>query len=309
MTATASLTLTGSVAALAAALQAFDAASDRGAQPAYNPSGLDTSAAGNFLPDIQTASISTGAGTLAPTLTPSDQSGDVSTPTVPMPTTFTVSTTTPTAPTGEDEDEGGEASDGTGVDAEGLPWDERVHSSSKKKTAKGLWVAVRNGPKGAELVAIKDELRGVTQQTLPMPAVSEPVQPVAVPMPAVDTGTSVMMPAPVPMPVAVPMPAVSEPVQQVTMQPAPIPMPVASEPVAPVEAPAELVPLATAPVLEWDFAKLMGVLGPKIGAGTITTDYLVQVCQKYGLNAVTDTAQKPEVIPHLIGQFQADGVW
>jgi len=291
MTATASLTLTGSVAALAAALQAFDEYGEDAPQIVGNA-----------------ASINTGTGIPAPTLTPSEPSGDVLTPTVPMPTTFNVSTTTPTAPTGEDED--GEPSDGTGLDVEGLPWDARIHSSSKKKTAKGVWVSVRNSPKGAELAAIKDELRGMIQQPLPMPAVSEPVQPVAVPMPAVDTSTSLMMPAPVPMPV--PMPAVSEPVQPsmpVTMQPAPIPMPVASEPVAPVEAPAALVPLATAAVLEWDFAKLMGVLGPKIGAGAITTDYLVQVCQKYGLNAVTDTAQKPEVIPQLIGQFQADGVW
>ena len=42
---------------------------------------------------------------------------------------------------GEDEEDGDET-DGSGTDAEGLPWDDRIHSSSKKKTAKGLWVAV-----------------------------------------------------------------------------------------------------------------------------------------------------------------------
>lgn len=44
------------------------------------------------------------------------------------------------------------------VDVEGLPWDERIHSSNKKKTAKGVWVA-RRGVDDITRVAVIRELR------------------------------------------------------------------------------------------------------------------------------------------------------
>lgn len=270
---TASLTLTGSVAALTAALAAFEAAQD----------GSTVTPVGNPLPAATpaTPSTDTGAGTLPPMPIPSSPSGDASIPTVPMPSMSPVSTTTPTIPTGEDEDEeAGEASDGTGVDAEGLPWDERIHSSSKKKTAKGLWAARKGGPKGAELAAIKDELRGVTQVPMPLPVVEQPVAPVAAPVPMP------VMPPPVPMPAPVIEQPVAAPV-------APPPMPVA----APVTA-----------TEEWDFAKLMAQIGPKMGS-VIDPQYLAQVCQHYGIGAITDTATKPELIGQIVAQFQADGRW
>lgn len=257
---TASLTLTGSVAALAAALQAFDAASE-GNPPAVT----------------QTGSTDTGLGTVAPMPLPSDPSGAASTPIAPMPTTLPDLTDS-------DDDEDGEASDGSGLDAEGLPWDERIHSSSKKKTAKGVWAAVRNGPKGEALAAIKDELRGVTQAEMPLPTPAPVMAPLPVPMPV--AAPPVMAPLPVPMPVPMPVAA------------APVPMPVA-EPVA--------APAATE---EWDFAKLMAHIGPKMGmGGVIDPTYLAAVCQHYGIGSITDSATKPEVISQLVAQFQADNRW
>jgi hypothetical protein len=249
---TASLTLTGSVAALAAALQAFDAAS---------------ADAGNS-PRVQTPptpSTDTGLGTVAPMPLPSAPSGAALTPIAPMPSTLPDSTDS-------DDDEDGEASDGSGLDAEGLPWDERIHSSSKKKTAKGVWAAVRNGPKGEALAAIKDELRGVTQAEMPLP-----------------TPTPVMAPLPVPMPVA------AAPVMAPLPVPMPVPMPVAAAPAA---------------TEEWDFAKLMAHIGPKMGmGGVIDPTYLAAVCQHYGIGSITDSATKPEVISQLVAQFQADSRW
>jgi hypothetical protein len=286
-----SLTITGSAAALAAAMRVVEDIDGFkggvGVGYDYNPSGLDTAATGNSPSEpTVTPSINTGAGIPQPMPDPSAANGVASTPTVPMPTMSPVSTTTPSGPTGE-----GEPSDGTGLDAEGLPWDARIHSSTKTKTAKGLWTAVRNGPKGAELAAIKAQLRGAPQQPVPMPAVSEPVVVAPVPMPAVSEPVAAM-PTPAPVPMPIPMPAVSEPLPVAAM-----PTPAPAAPVEPV-----------AVTQEWDFAKLMGVIGPKIGT-TISTEYLVGVCQKYGIAAVTDTATKPEVIPQLIAQFQADGVW
>lgn len=252
---TASLTLTGSIAALSAALAAFEAAQQ-----------------GNSLPETQTASTDTGAGIPQPMPLPSAPSGVAAIPPAPIPST------SPDSTDSEDDEEGDET-DGTGVDADGLPWDERIHSSSKKKTAKGVWAKRRGGPSGDELAAIEAELRGETQQPLPMPT----------PAPAA--------------PVVPPMPAPAAPVEPVAA-PVPAPMPAPAAPVAPpVPTPAP-APGAE----EWDFAKLMTHMGPKMGS-VIAPDYLAQVVQKFGLNAITDAATKPEVISQLVAQFQADGVW
>lgn len=302
---TASLTLTGSVAALAAALQAFEAAQrneyeglnwhkmealgepdtgSRSVAPLGNPQPAATPA---------TPSTDTGAGIPQPMPTLSVPSGAAPIPTVPMPSMSHVSTITPPIPTGEDDEEDGADTDGSGTDAEGLPWDARIHSSSKKKTDKGLWAARRGGPKGEELAAIKDELRGVTQVPMPLPV----VEPVAL--------TPVPMPPPVieqPVAAVVPMPAVMPP-------PVPMPQPVAAPAPEPVAAPLPL-PTAAAPAAaeEWDFAKLMAQIGPKMGT-TIDPQYLAQVCQHYGIGAITDTATKPELIGQLVAQFKADGRW
>lgn len=59
-------------------------------------------------------------------------------------------------------------SDGEGVDADGLPWDERIHSSSKKKTAKGVWVR-RRGLQDAEYEEVKAEITGAEPVAQPLP--------------------------------------------------------------------------------------------------------------------------------------------
>ena len=188
------LTLTGSVAALTAAMQAFDAVDGEAGNPA--------------------PSTSTGAGTPAPMPQPS-----APTPAVPMPTA-------PTPSTGSDDDgeEDGDPSDGSGLDSNGLPWDERIHSSSKKKGKDGTWNKRRGGPSGDELAAIEAELRGDHQQgdvtpTAPMP------QPTPAPTPAPT------MPMPT-APTVPPMPTHSEPVEQ-PAPPMPQPTPAAAPTPAP----------------------------------------------------------------------------
>lgn len=297
----ASLTLTGSIAALTAALQAFervDGEPDAGTRTVTPLTPVNSTLsraidhalaadAGNSPAVTQTASIDTGTGTPAPMPLPSVPSGVASTPIAPIPSTLPDSTDS-------EDDEEGEPSDGSGVDAEGLPWDERIHSSSKKKTAKGLWAARKGGPKGDALAAIKDELRGVTQVPMPLPVPVAAPAPVVPPMPPVMPASVEPVAAPAPMPQPVPTP-----------MPAPTPMPV---PVEPVAAPAPMPTPAPAATEEWDFAKLMAQIGPKMGS-VITPDYLAQVCQHYGIGAITDTATKPELIGQLVAQFQADGRW
>jgi len=55
-------------------------------------------------------------------------------------------------------------------DASGLPWDERIHASTKTKTAKNLWTR-RRGVDDALVDAVESELRGaIAPAPLPDPA-------------------------------------------------------------------------------------------------------------------------------------------
>ena len=218
------------------------------------------------------ASTPTGTGTAAPTPIPSVPSAVAPTPTALPPVTM------PPAITGEEDDEG-DATDGSGVDSAGLPWDERIHSSSKKRGKDGTWNKRRGGPSGAELAAIENELRAKLTG-------APPPQPVAVPAPVAP---------PAPMPVVPPMPtAVPE---------APVPMPTAVP-----EAP---VPMPTAAPVELDFPTFMQQIGPRLGEGEgqIGAAYLSTVCQSLGLNTMTDLALKPELIASFVAILQQGGRW
>jgi hypothetical protein len=73
------------------------------------------------------------------------------------------------------------------VDADGLPWDERIHSSNKKKTAKGVWVA-RRGVDDITRMGVVNELRGVSSQTEHFsmtPVITPPLH--SIPAPLGDT--------------------------------------------------------------------------------------------------------------------------
>lgn len=73
------------------------------------------------------------------------------------------------------ETEDGESSDDVSgqVDAEGLPWDARIHSGNKKKKADGTWTRKR-GCQDIEYEAVKAELLGANvQASAPVP--SQPV--------------------------------------------------------------------------------------------------------------------------------------
>lgn len=69
------------------------------------------------------------------------------------------------------EDEGPADLVPTGLDADGLPWDERIHSSNGKQTSKGVWQK-RRGVTDAQVTLIEAELRSRTGvPTPPAPAV------------------------------------------------------------------------------------------------------------------------------------------
>lgn len=69
-------------------------------------------------------------------------------------------------------------------DKEGLPWDERIHSSNKKLTAKGVWQRRKN-IEDSYYESIKNELLGVTPAETPVAPVVEEVVETPVVAPAV----------------------------------------------------------------------------------------------------------------------------
>lgn len=108
-------------------------------------------------------------------------------------------------------------------DAEGLPWDERIHSSTKKKTDAGVWQLKRgvNNDK-AMLARVKAELKatlalpaGAAPQTANVapvfpqaqaaaPAVTLPTSPVQSALPAVPLSIPSLPSATLPLPVTLP---------------------------------------------------------------------------------------------------------
>ena len=180
------LTITGSPAALAAAMEAFEAVerddSGRSKVVTTTPEQaaemekhdwklVQTGRTGTAIKgelegnETQTASTNTGTGTPQPMPQHSEPSGDAATHTAPSPTT------TPNV---------------TDLDADGLPWDGRIHAKTKTKKSDGTWTMLRGGPKGEELIAIQAELRAVVAGSAPtptpMPSTPEPA-PTPTPMP------------------------------------------------------------------------------------------------------------------------------
>ena len=65
-----------------------------------------------------------------------------------------------------------EPSTGEEIDEMGLTWDERIHSSNKKKTAKGVWQRKR-GIQDMDFNAIVAEIKGQTSEVTPEPVEAE----------------------------------------------------------------------------------------------------------------------------------------
>lgn len=169
-------------------------------------------------------------------------------------------------------------------DSAGVPWDARIHAATKATIADGTW-RTRRGVDKAVVEAVTVELLGQQQP-----------EPVATPMPTVETQPMPLMPV---MPVAVePMP-VAEPVA--------MPMPLAP-PVEPV------VPVTTGPITIPEFMQKLSVqmTGPD---AKITNEYLAEAVGKfnaaYGTTFVTvnDFFTAPDKLPALVQMITLDGRW
>lgn len=74
------------------------------------------------------------------------------------------------------------------VDKQGVPWDERIHSSSKKQSAKGLWAKRRNLAEGV-YEQITAELLSGQPQPEPTPVSDERLAPITPEVPNVPAPT------------------------------------------------------------------------------------------------------------------------
>ena len=179
------------------------------------------------------------------------------------------------------------------VDDAGLPWDERIHSSNKKLTAKGLWTK-RKGVDASTIASVEAELRGGAPVPMEMPDRPIPF-PTAMPMQPISMAAAplAMTPQAAPaMPTATAAPAM------------PTAMPAATAPAMPVIPSAE--PAASSTVT---FPTFMATISQQMQAGVISEDELKWVADQIGVSVITDCAAQPEKIDNALALFRQYGKW
>lgn len=179
----------------------------------------------------------------------------------------------------DDDNDGPDVAPTGALDADGLPWDERIHASTKTLTVRGLWKK-RKGADAETIKAVEASLRAGMGQT-PTPLV--PTEPVGMPaMPVMTPQTPAVVPMTMP-----------EPAQQTMM---PIGMPTNAVP-----------PVPAGPT----FAEFMQKVSDLMMANPpkLTNDNVVWLCGQIGVQALTDLDQKPDRIPAAIDELRKYQLW
>lgn len=158
------------------------------------------------------------------------------------------------------------------VDADGLPWDARIHAGGRAKNADGRWRAKRGVGDDYRLNVVA-ELRA---------ALGAPEAPAAVPLPPAPT-------------VPPPPPAMSD---SATPASAPLPEPTDSSP-------AVLAPSLPAPSAGDLFGALMRKITPAQTAGKLTSVEISTILAGVGLTALRDLMVRPDLIPSVEEQITA----
>lgn len=157
---------------------------------------------------------------------------------------------------------------GVDLDTDGLPWDARIHASTRGKNKDGRWTAKRNLNDGAFVARVQAELRSVL-------AIPVPVPPAMITDAAATQG--------LPTAVSVPVPPVPTPVP---------PVPVAVPPVPVVDAGG-----ATSTAAPTDFASLMAVVGPHLSSQKVTVSHLADAARALGLPDFPSLNNRPDLVP------------
>ena len=182
-------------------------------------------------------------------------------------------------------------------DKEGLPWDERIHSSSHKLTSQGVWARRRNitdevyNAVKAELLAKWGSAEPITENAPVMPSPYEP-QPIQAFVPVQEAPAPIVAPEPVQAPAFVP-------VQQT---PAPV---VAPAPVAPVASQAEGVSL-----LQTMMDKLKSGIANKLIEANYMQSLINTVNTIYGTSykGMNEMRDRNDVMQYVINELAKKGI-
>jgi len=163
------------------------------------------------------------------------------------------------------------------LDAEGLPWDKRIHTIKRTKVTTGTW-KVKRGTDKDLLKSVKDELRNSMQRL---------ANPTPVPTPPLATPLQVA-PAAV---VEAPTPVVQPPVVET-----PAPAPVQAAPV-----PTPTIPSANGHTTETFIANFPMILGNLISEGKVTQDYINQLKTYFNVTEIWNISddQKKEMFEYF----------
>jgi hypothetical protein len=176
------------------------------------------------------------------------------------------------------------------LDADGIPWDARIHSEGKAKTKDKKWRLKRgvSDDVRATIVAELKAAMGAPAAVPPAPAAG--VEPVAAPPPPPVPVTPAPPAEPAPSPVPPPPPPATD-------------APVAAETSPPVAAPAatqvEAAPVSGAAA----FGALMRKVSPAQAEGKITAAQTTELVQAVGLTNLRDLVTRPDLIPEFEALF------
>lgn len=249
----------------------------------------DPTAASEFPDEQPDPAAAFGAGNPAPSVSPVAPTA-AATPPSPEPVASPPIPSAPVAP-----------SSGVELDADGLPWDARIHSGptdSKPKNADGRWRRKR-GVDDATVAAVTAELRQVMGAPVAPPAPTPAAAPTP-PPPAIDAGTSVTAP-PAP-PVAV------DPAPPAPVAPAPTaaPTPPPPTPVAAVTGYGQAVAETAASAPPTTFAELMKRITARQTAGTLSVGDTKATAEALGLTGVADLLKRPDLIEAYFAALPAE---
>jgi len=181
------------------------------------------------------------------------------------------------------------------LDADGLPWDARIHSEGKNRTkTDNKWRLKRNVPE-ATRAAVVAELRAAMGAPAVPPA---PVAAAVAETPAPPPPPPVQSAAPAPSP---PSPPEAAPVPQ---PPAPAAVPVPPSATVPSAIPAETPPAPPVSGAQ-TFAAVMRKITEAQGSGKITAAETTSLATQVGLENVRGLLSRPDLIPAFEELFNA----
>lgn len=177
-------------------------------------------------------------------------------------------------------------------DSKGMPWDGRIHASSKAKVADGTW-RYKRGVDDTVIAPIEAEIRAA----LGAPAVAVGG---AAPAFGAHPFSDVQQLSPAAAVVASPPPVPAAPPAVAAVPPAPVAPAavVAPPPAAPVAVP---VPSATGIAT---YEQLMAALPPKIVSGELTAAQMQEACEQYGVPSIAALGQRPDLVPFVVAALK-----